>query len=120
MRKEQFVKVISARALSLTRSKKSYAPNDKFAAHLYRHAADWFVFLADPTIEATNWLAEQAIRVAVVNRKVWGGNRTWNGAQAQGVISSVIQTCRKQSIAIVDFLSQTLRGHAPKLLPSPS
>ena len=26
-------------------------------------------------------IGEQAIRPAVVNRKVWGGNRTWIGAQ---------------------------------------
>jgi transposase len=36
----------------------------------------WFWFLIDPTIAATNHRAEQAIRPAVVNRKVWGGNRT--------------------------------------------
>jgi hypothetical protein len=31
----------------------------------------WFWFLIDPTIVATNYRAEQAIRPAVVNRKVW-------------------------------------------------
>jgi hypothetical protein len=28
-----------------------------------------------------------------VNRKVWGGNRTDAGGEAQAVISSVLQTC---------------------------
>lgn len=100
----------------LTRREKAYEPNQKFAAHLHHHAREWFIFLLDPAIEATNWLAEQAVRVAVVNRKVWGGNRTWIGARAQGVISSVIQTCRKQATAAVDFISQTLRSPAPSLV----
>lgn len=100
----------------LTRPLKTYAANERLAAHLERHASDWFVFLLDPKlIEATNWLAEQAIRPAVVNRKVWGGNRTWLGAQAQGVITSVIETCRKQCHCVVDFISQTICRQAPRL-----
>jgi transposase len=63
-------------------------------------------------------VAEQAIRLAVVNRKVWGGNRTWVGARSQGVITSVIQSCRKQVQPVVDFLSQTLRGLSPILFPA--
>jgi transposase len=104
----------------LTRLEKAYLPNEKFAAHLRHHAREWFIFLLDPAIEATNWLAEQAVRVAVVNRKVWGGNRTWNGARAQGVLSSVIQTCRKQAAAAVDFISQTLRGLSPLIVTLPT
>ncbi len=42
--------------------------------HILKHAMHWFWFLIDPTIAATNYRAEQAIRPAVVNRKVWGGN----------------------------------------------
>jgi len=36
--------------------------------------------------------AEQAIRPAVVNRKVWGSSRTQRGAQAQGILMSVLRT----------------------------
>ena len=70
-------------------------------------------------VEATNWLAEQAIRPAVVNRKVWGGNRTESGAKAQGILSSVWQTCKKQAKAALDFVSQTLRAFGNRLLPAP-
>jgi hypothetical protein len=31
--------------------------------------------------DGTNYHAEQAIRPAVVNRKVWGGNRTLAGSR---------------------------------------
>ena len=43
---------------------------------LHRHATEYFTFLRQANVEATNYHAEQAIRPSVVNRKVWGGNRT--------------------------------------------
>ena len=74
----------------------TYKPNRRLANHILKHAMHWFWFLIDPTIAATNYRAEQAIRPAVVNRKVWGGNRTWPGAQAQGILMSVIRTCEQR------------------------
>ncbi|HEX4612040.1 MAG TPA: transposase [Urbifossiella sp.] len=56
--------------------------------HLWTHFEEWFTFVFDPRVEATNWPAEQATRPAVVNRKVWGGNRTEAGATAQGILPS--------------------------------
>lgn len=47
-------------------------------------------------LAATNWRAEQAIRPAVVNRKVWGGNRTWRGAATHGRMMSVVRTAAQQ------------------------
>ncbi len=46
-----------------------------FAKHLMNHFEEWFAFVYEPIIEPTNWQAEQAIRPAVVNRKIWGGNK---------------------------------------------
>lgn len=54
------------------------------ARHLWNHFEQWFGFVFDPRVEPTNWRAEQAIRPAVVNRKVWGGNRTAVGAKCRG------------------------------------
>ncbi|HXG13087.1 MAG TPA: transposase, partial [Gemmataceae bacterium] len=80
----------------------------------------WFLFLTDVRVPPSNWEAEQAIRPAVVNRKVWGGNRTEAGAQAQGVHSSVLQTCKQQAKAALDFISQSLRAFGNWLLPTPA
>jgi transposase len=55
----------------------------------------------------------------VVNRKVWGGNRTEAGAKAQGIRSSIWQTCKKQAKAAVDFVSQTLRAYRNPSISSP-
>lgn len=90
-----------------------------FADHLARHFESWFTFLTTPAVPATNWEAEQAIRPAVVNRKVWGGNRTWAGAQAQSVLLSVLETCRRQTRSALDFVSRTLRSFGNRNLPTP-
>jgi transposase len=89
------------------------------AKHLWNHFEQWFAFVFDPRVEPTNWRAEQAIRPAVVNRKVWGGNRTEVGAKAQGVLMSVFETCRRQTLSIVDHVSRTLRWFGNRLLPRP-
>jgi len=90
------------------------------AKHLRNHFEQWFAFVFDPRIEPTNWKAEQAIRPAVVNRKVWGGNRTAAGARTQGVLMSVLETCRRQTHSVVDHVSQTLRWFGNRLLPRPT
>src|SRR3954447_2460395 len=92
---------------------------ETLSAHLWNHRDEWFTFLSRPEIEPTNWEVEQAIRPAVVNRKVWGGNRTWIGAHAQGVLMSVLETCRRTGRSGLEFVSQTLRAFANPLLPRP-
>jgi transposase len=107
------------RLLALARPSRSPAEYERLAKHLWNPSEKWFAFVSDPTIEATTWKAEQAIRPAVVNRKVWGGNRTAAGAHAQGVLSSVLETCRRQTRSALDYVSQTLRSVGNRLLPRP-
>ena len=90
--------------------------NEKFAAHLRNHLDELFTFLAIPGIDATNWRAEQAIRPAVVNRKVWGGNRTDRGGEAQMILMSVIVSSHQNGINSLDFISRALRSNEPILL----
>jgi transposase len=80
----------------------------KLVAHLTREADALFAFLTHPGVDATNWRAEQAIRPAVVNRKVWGGNRTWRGAATQSRIMSVLRTAVQQGVDPIAYLA----GHA--------
>jgi transposase len=90
--------------------------NDTFAGHLYRYAHAWFVFLLDPkNIPATNHRAEQALRTPIVNRKVFGGNRTDAGCQAQSITSSTIQTCKQQKRSAFAFLRDTVCGLAQSI-----
>ncbi|MFO0806625.1 MAG: transposase [Gemmataceae bacterium] len=90
-----------------------------FANHLMNHFEQWFAFVVEPKIEPTNWKAEQAIRPAVVNRKVWGGNRTAAGAKAQSVLMSVIETARRHTRSVIDHFAETLRNFGNTLVPRP-
>jgi Transposase IS66 family len=51
----------------------------RFVAHLLNKRDAQFVFLEHTGVEATNHLAERAIRPAVINRKTSGRNRTQRG-----------------------------------------
>jgi transposase len=98
------------RLRDLTERPRANEENERFAKHLYNHAASWFLFLVDPTIPATNHRAEQALKTPIVNRKVWGGNRTDAGGQAQAVTCSVLQTCQKKAIDVFTYLGNAFRG----------
>lgn len=84
-----------------------------FAAHLAVEFPGLFTFLLDPTIDATNWRAEQALRPAVVTRKVCGGNRTWRGADTQAVLASVLQTLHLRHQDPIPVLTELLRAPRP-------
>lgn len=85
----------------------------RFARHLSREfTAIWF-FLFDPSIDATNWRAEQAIRPAVVTRKVWGGNRSWAGAESQQILASVIRTTTQRDLNPHVVLASLVHARTP-------
>jgi transposase len=96
---------------------KHHPGNERFAKFLETHLDELFTYLRRPDIDATNWRGEQAIRPAVVHRKVWGGNRTWRGAAAQSVLSSVLRTLAQRGHAALDWLSNALRRPEPLLIP---
>ena len=104
------------RLLSGTRSNRA---NRRFAQHLEKHREELFTFLLHRGVDATNWRAEQALRPAVVNRKVWGGNRTWRGAEAQSILMTVLQTCLRKGRSSIDDISTVLRGRTPRPLLMP-
>src|SRR5438876_5683920 len=79
-------------------------------------SSDLFTFLSCPGLEATNWRAEQAIRPMVVTRKVWGGNRTSRGAHTQGILVSILQTCRQQLRSASSILQKLICASQPKPL----
>ena len=91
----------------------THAPNRRLLAHLRVERDHLFTFLKTPGVEATNWRAEQAIRPAVVNRKSWGGNRSWAGAETQQVVMSVIRTARQQGLDPLELIVAAARRHEP-------
>jgi transposase len=97
--------------------------NRRLIQHLSNEREALLTFLAYPGTPATNWPAEQAIRPAVVTRKVCGGNRTWAGARTQQVIASILRTCRQQQRDPLTLLASLMRAPEPTvarvLIPRP-
>ena len=83
--------------------------NRRLAKHLTHEFDHLFSYLHCPGLEATNWRGEQAIRPAVVARKVWGGNRTENGARVQEVLTSILRTSRQRGADSLNELAALLR-----------
>jgi transposase len=102
-----------ARLLALLAAPGTVADCRRLAAHLTTELPAIFGFLFDPTLDATNWRAEQALRPAVVNRKVSGGNRTTRGAATQEILTSVVQTARLRDLDPRDVLVELLRSSQP-------
>lgn len=101
----------------LTSRKKQNEANERLRKHLKNHLWHWFWFLLEPGLDATNWRAEQAVRLGVINRKVWGGSRTDPGRSAQEVLMSVIATCFRQHLSPIQFIRQLICGWTPQLIP---
>lgn len=90
--------------------------NVRLANHLW-HERPWlFSFLHCPGLDATNNAAERALRPLVIGRKVWGGNRTWNGARVQQILGSVLRTCRQQGKDAFARLVGLLRSPSQQIL----
>jgi transposase len=98
--------------VKLTEPIKTHPANERFAAHLFRQQRHVFTYLRIEGIDATNYRAEQALKMPIVNRKVWGGNRTEDGAAAQGILASVLKTLDLTGRQAVHWLSGLFRAPA--------
>lgn len=107
---------------------KRHAGNETFAKFLERHVEEVFTFLVPVArttstgvvhtiLPAANYLGEQAIRPAVVNRKVWGGNRTDRGAAAQGTLSTILLTAFQRSLDSLAWLRRLRESRQSLRLP---
>jgi transposase len=86
----------------------------RFAAHLSVEWPALFTFLFDPnTIDATNWRAEQAVRPAVVTRKVCGGNRSARGAATQQILATLLRTAQQRHLDAHALIVSLLRAPQP-------
>ena len=87
---------------------------ERFARHLATEFTALFTFLFDPKLDATNWRAEQALRPAVITRKVnGGGNRTDRGARTQQILASVLRTGVQRKRRADELLVPMLRSPRP-------
>jgi len=111
---------LTARLRRLVERRFRHKSNRQLAKFLHNNLHEAFAYLRRPGMAAANYRAEQPIWPAVVNRKVWGGNRTWRGAWARLVLASVIGTCILRAFDPVAFVVEALRSPTPPLLAKPS
>jgi transposase len=90
--------------------------NQRLAQHLRHERPYLFTFLYCPGLEATNNVAERVMRILVMIRKNWGGNRTAKGARTQAVLTSILCTAKQQDKDLFALIVDLLRSAEPKLL----
>lgn len=100
---------LERRADELLRMRPTHEPNRRLLSHLRAEREHLFTFLTTAGVQATNWRAEQALRPAVVNRKSWGGNRSWQGAHTQQIAMSVIRSARQQRADPIELMVEAQR-----------
>lgn len=115
---------LEARTDRLLAGRVTHPPNRRLLQHLQTERPALFTCLRHADVEATNWQAEQAIRPAVVTRKVCGGNRTPRGAATQQMLASVLRTCWQQQRDPLALLVALQRSTRPVVadfrLPGPA
>lgn len=87
--------------------------NRRLIKHLRHERHALFTFLTTDGVDATNWRGEQGVRPAVVNRKVWGGNRSDAGAETQGRLMTFLRTAHQQGADAVALLVDLARAPNP-------
>jgi transposase len=90
---------------------------------LFIQEAVWMV-LSHPCLPLTNNEAERALRHWVILRRISQGTRTPDGSRVLGLLTSVIETCRKRNHLPWPFLAQVIaarrKGQPVPPLPIPA
>jgi transposase len=90
-----------------------------FCKELVEHRENLWAFLDDDRLELTNNAAEQALRHAVIWRKLSFGTQSAAGSRFVERLLTVIETCRRQRRNTFAWLTDTVRAHQNKQ-PTPS
>jgi transposase len=93
-----------------------------FCKELVEHGEHLWTFIDVPGVEPTNNAAEQALRHAVIWRKLSFGTQSASGSRFVERLLTVTETCRRQSRNVFCWLTETVQAHiqqqpTPSLLP---
>jgi len=100
------------------------AHTHNFCKELVDHRENLWTFIDIDGVQPTNNAAEQALRHAVIWRKLSFGTQSASGSQFVERLLTVIETCRRQSCNVFDWLVEAVQAHhnqqrAISLLPAP-
>jgi transposase len=109
------MKTTSARSAAWKRNWKRWPrPNQteanakRLARRMRKHQKELTVFLWEKDLDGTNNAAERAIRPAVVARKISGGSRSKNGAEAWATLASLLKTAGQQGKNLLETIKSML------------
>ncbi|HVI52810.1 MAG TPA: IS66 family transposase [Candidatus Sulfotelmatobacter sp.] len=94
-----------------------------FCKELVEHGEHLWTFVDVDGVEPTNNAAEQALRQAVIWRKLSFGTQSASGSRFVERLLTVIETCRRQSRNVFAWLVEAVQAHTnrqpvPSLLPT--
>jgi hypothetical protein len=94
----------------------------RIAKRMVKHQKELTVFLLEKDLDGTNNAAERALRPAVVARKISGGSRSKNGAEAWATLSSLLRTAgqqgKNQLETIKSMLTAAWAAEKPPTMPA--
>jgi transposase len=114
---ESAIAALEARVDEWLAGDATFDANRRLLKHLDKERTALFTFLRQPGVEATNWRAENAIRPAVVNRKVCGGNRSMYSAETQHILMTMFRTAYQQGADAIGIMIGLLRAPEPTIAP---
>jgi transposase len=80
----------------------------RIAKRMLKHQQELTAFLWERDLAGTNNAAERALRPAVVSRKISGGSRSKNGAEAWAKLASLLRTAGQQGQNLLEFIKSML------------
>jgi transposase len=94
-----------------------------FCKELHEYRERLWIFVDVEGVEPTNNAAEQALRHAVIWRKLSFGTQSPSGSRYVERLLTVIETCRRQSRNVFSWLVEAVQAHisqqpAPSILPA--
>ena len=123
---EQFQSQLEAARAEVLRCATSNVPATNHCRNLAKrfekHGESYFRFITTPGVDATNNLAEQAIRFVVIDRLITQGTRSEKGNRWCERIWTVIATCTQQGRSVFEYLEAAVRAwfvgtEPPMLVP---
>jgi hypothetical protein len=86
----------------IARMEPEHADGKRLCKRLARHRGELTRFLWDEKLDGTNNAAERALRPAVVMRKITGGSRSPEAADAWAKLASLIRTADQRGLGVYD------------------
>jgi transposase len=82
----------------------------KLQKRFKKHSEKIFYFMNDPDIPWHNNSSERAIRNVKLHQKISGCFRSIKGAERRSVVLSIIETCKKRKLNVLNSLQKVFRG----------